>query len=401
MRKKFSKKKVLILSVSVVVVFLAILVIGRRSADSSNEQEPSTSQSSSNPYKTIEADVRDPIIIEGVANAENSQKIYFDPSMGELDAIKVSDEQEVKAGDPLLVYKNTSVETQINEVQKSQTQIGQEISSIEKQIANTESQKATAQKSLDHAQGSLDKELSKSNPSDVVIEQLQQDISTYASQVQELDSEISSLNDSLTAMNTELSNSNTEEAELNESMYTTVTAPFDGVVYVDEKGKTDPAVPIIEIYSPVTVINATISEYDFFKIDEGQKVDITVSGTQEKMKGTITNISNNPTTVGSGEDGSGGTSFSVEISPEKPIIHGLTVQVSVPQNDLVLPITAVFTEEEQQYVYIDNNGVAEKKPVEAFAQGGVQVITSGVEQGEMVVSNPDENLQDGDSLGGE
>ena len=75
---------------------------------------------------------------------------------------------------------------------------------------------------------------------------------------------------------------------------------------------------------------------------------------------------------------------------------GVTLQLALQQDAVVVPQSAVLTGQQGNYVYVVENGVAEERPVKVDRQlGDVAVISSGVKAGEELVVAVPRNLRPG------
>ena len=75
---------------------------------------------------------------------------------------------------------------------------------------------------------------------------------------------------------------------------------------------------------------------------------------------------------------------------------GVTLQLALQQDAVVVPQSAVLTGQQGNYVYVVENGVAEQRPVKVDRQlGEVAVIASGLKAGEELVIAVPRNLRPG------
>ena len=75
---------------------------------------------------------------------------------------------------------------------------------------------------------------------------------------------------------------------------------------------------------------------------------------------------------------------------------GITLQLALQQDAVVIPQSAVLTGQQGNYVYVVQNGVAEQRPIKVDRQlGDVAVISSGLAAGEELVIAVPRNLRPG------
>lgn len=130
----------------------------------------------------------------------------------------------------------------------------------------------------------------------------------------------------------------------------------------------------------------SISENDISEVTEGDSVEIVLSSDETKTyTGTITKIDS------VGQYATSGTTFSgtVEFTNDGDAKIGMTVSLTViieEATDVVaVPIEAVTTEDDKNYVTVINNGTAEEVEVEiGIADDEYVEIKSGLEEGDTI-----------------
>ncbi len=144
------------------------------------------------------------------------------------------------------------------------------------------------------------------------------------------------------------------------------------------------------VVQPDTGYKATlmVSRYDIGSVELGQKAQVTMG--QTVYDGTVSAISPVATT----SDSSGKPKVKVEISFDdesaRPTI-GLEASVQIftiqQKSVLTVPDTAIYSGDSGNYVYVLEDGTAQKKFVETGASGeGVTEILSGLSEGETVIT---------------
>ena len=144
------------------------------------------------------------------------------------------------------------------------------------------------------------------------------------------------------------------------------------------------------VVQPDTGYKATlmVSRYDIEYVELGQKAKVTMG--QTVYDGTVSAIS----PVATSSDASGKPKVKVEISFDdkqaRPTI-GLEASVQIFTKEqkgvLNVPEKAVYTGDSCKYVFVLENGKAQKRTIEVGASGeGYTEILSGLSEGEIVVT---------------
>ncbi len=147
---------------------------------------------------------------------------------------------------------------------------------------------------------------------------------------------------------------------------------------------------VLFVVQPDTGYKATlmVSRYDIEYVELGQKAKVTMG--QTVYDGTVSAIS----PVATSSDASGKPKVKVEISFDdkqaRPTI-GLEASVQIFTKEqkgvLNIPEKAVYTGDSGKYVFVLENGKAQKRTIEAGASGeGYTEILSGLSEGEIVVT---------------
>lgn len=135
----------------------------------------------------------------------------------------------------------------------------------------------------------------------------------------------------------------------------------------------------------------TVGEFEVFKIKEGMAVEVKVDALkQTKLQGMVERVSK---FAKSGTDqGTGSAQFEVIISLEQneKLIAGLsltgTIETEKKQGAVVVPTIAVQREQEQYYVYVQNETGIEKRVIEIGMETADKTeVLTGVKEGETLV----------------
>ncbi len=182
--------------------------------------------------------------------------------------------------------------------------------------------------------------------------------------------------------------------------YTTITAPFDGVVaelVVDEGSMVSSSVVLGRFISPQTEVTLNVEESRLGQVKKGQPVGLRVSAYPGvDFPAVVTNVA--PIADSKSH------TFKVTVTPldEKSLLHGgmfadVKLLAEEKTNTLLVPLPAVTQVDGQPAVFVINaEGVAEQRPVTTGLSTDSQIeIISGLKAGDSVVIAGQSNLTDG------
>lgn len=234
------------------------------------------------------------------------------------------------------------------------------------------------------------------------LAELQGDLATAESEAKAGDSA------QMTQAAREAMNSNNNMAEL-ETMTVTqlldkgrkgIQADFDGIVTKAELVQGTLASQGMELITVASnrevAVEATVSKYDYDKLQKGQKADITIGN--NNYKGTVESISK---VAQQNEKGSPIISCEVKVdNPDDDIFLGVEAKVSITtasvKDVIMVPINAVNTGKDSTFCYIVENGVIVKKDVETGVSSTEYMeIKSGLKPGDNVIPELPEGFTEG------
>lgn len=204
----------------------------------------------------------------------------------------------------------------------------------------------------------------------------------------------------------EISNINDKINKLNNEVYTYVYAPFSGKVYLNEIDNDSKNNSVMTLESTDFYIKGSVNEYDSFKIQVDQTVEVILHATKEKFPGTISFVGNRPYS-GSSSQESSSTSLvdygvKIYVDQQSSFKNGLHVQgiTEYTETNLRIPTTAVVKEDDKHYVYKVENHIAHKTEVTILEENSdFVVVNQGINQGEVIVRNLNKvQLQDGQNI---
>ncbi|MCI9377773.1 MAG: efflux RND transporter periplasmic adaptor subunit [Eubacterium sp.] len=179
-----------------------------------------------------------------------------------------------------------------------------------------------------------------------------------------------------------------------------VTADFDGIVTeiaVSAGTMAAEGTPLITLASAGDMcVETKVSKYNLASIQTGQTATIVFQ--EKEYTGSVQNISK---IAQQGESGSAMVIVKVHIDkPDDSLILGLDAEVKIDLGSalgvLAVPISAVNSDMEGNFVYVVENGIVAKKYVTTGLSSKEEIeIKSGIELGEKVITTVDSTIVEG------
>lgn len=391
--KSSNKKILIIIFASLLLTFIGMIlfIIFR----GNNQQNLST-------YSVYRVRETEPLIFEGKAHSVEEQEEYVDHSLGEISEIEVEDGEFVEEGTILFSY--TSEENQ---------QSLEEQNRLHNRASNRKVEEKTnldsAQSELESAEANINEvnnQIENHTPSEDMefginqeLESLQSNLATYESEKVEAKATIDRARLNIRELDEQLEDITAEIERLSENTTTSVEATVSGPVELNKSIVSRPEFseePFIRILSDDVIIEATVSEYDYNYLSEGSQVDIVLLNSEERINGHISYISNSPLSPMDSEDTS--SRYLFKVVPEESIQHGFSVQISYQDGVIHIPESALVFEEEESYVFVNDEGVVHRKDVSVSEEGNIYVLKEGVSVDDELVLNPQPELEDGEEI---
>ncbi len=179
-----------------------------------------------------------------------------------------------------------------------------------------------------------------------------------------------------------------------------VTAPIDGIIRrLDAKegmflGVGDPIGVILQIDRVKAVIG--IPESDITAVRKLDRIDVRIRALDDRLvTGTRSFLSPSPDTAA--------RLYRLELTLENPdhaILPGMFVRADIVKNSspeaLAVPLYSIITRNDEQYVYIEEDGTARKRPVTTgIAEQWLVEIVSGLDAGDRVIVEGHRDVEDG------
>ncbi|MCZ2258965.1 efflux RND transporter periplasmic adaptor subunit [Sporosarcina sp. G11-34] len=394
------KKKVWIWVIAILVVLgIAAAIIWSLNNKKVHMMDDELGEMSTLVQKASEELLTESILVTGKIVPEGEQKVFLEPEKGEVLEYKVTENQQVLAGDVLFEYDSSKLKVEYGKairerdlIQKRAKIEQSQIAAMEKQIAATK-KKVGVKKDPDES-GYVEPSVTQADVNALAAEKVQLEI-----QYEGTKSEITSAQEQINELDT-----------LIKEMV--VVSKIDGIVVkVDqniaktETGSTDPAIHIISS-GPFKVIG-TMSEFDTVKIQTDQAVVIRPKVFKDKeWNGVVESVSQFPNEEGGEDYGGGGGNvtmypFKVSITDDTSELRqgfhvSLEINVGGNEKSLVVPHMALLDEGDSTAVFVLVDGFLERREVQTGAMNDEYIeITEGVELGELVVIAPDEGMHDG------
>ncbi|MFB3161905.1 efflux RND transporter periplasmic adaptor subunit [Neobacillus sp. 179-J 1A1 HS] len=351
--------------------------------------------------KVSEQELVESILVTGKIVPESEQKVFLEPEKGEISEFKVAENQAVKAGDPLLIYDSSKIDSELNRAVREKELLQSRGKTEQSQISDLTKRLAEAKKKME-TQGPSAEGQTEGIPTQEDVNQLANEKVQQEMQYEGTKSEITSAEDRIKELN----------AQKNEM---TIVSKMDGIIVKvnqnvanTEAGAAEPVIHIISS-QPYKVIGS-MSEFDTVKIKEGQPVIIRPKVFKDReWNGAVESVSQFPNADGGGEgfEGGGGAG-NVTMYPFKVVItddtselrQGFHVSLEIKAGDstkkIAIPHPALMDEAGIKIVYVLKDGTLERREVQTGVMNDAFIeVTSGVTPGELVVLTPTGEMHDG------
>ncbi len=333
--------------------------------------------------KVTEGTISSSTLLSGTVKALSEEYVYFNPAKGTSASVSVKVGDKVTAGQPLVQYSATAAQAAYDTAARNLNKVGRQINYLKTYgVPMAGGEGAGAQASSQQTAG-------------------------YNQQLQDL-------NDAYADAQAEV---NKAQQALNE---TVVSSSVSGTV-VEVNQDIDPSSkesqPLVHVTSEGQLqVKGSLTEYDLGNIKTGQAVKIKSKVyTDQEWTGKIAYISNYPKDEGKGQsqgmpNGAPASSstasydYKVDItSPLRDLKQGFSVSVEVVNEvkHALVPVEAVFKKDKKNYVWVYDSSSSKVKQVEVKlgnADAKKQEIISGLEVGQVVISNPDKSIKNDEKV---
>lgn len=179
-----------------------------------------------------------------------------------------------------------------------------------------------------------------------------------------------------------------------------IKAEFNGIITSTSLSEGMMATQGLELVSVASsddvAVEATVSKYDYHKIKEGQKAEITIA--DNTYQGTVGDINR---VAEKNEKGAPIITCEVVITnPDDNIFLGVEAQASIltgsEKNVLTIPSEAVNTGKDSTFCYVLDNGIVARRDIATgISSDTLTEIQSGLKEGELVISQLPAELKEG------
>lgn len=400
-KKSTSEKKAKILLIlSSFIVLLAVLgsLIWWVSAKKQTAKESLPS------YDLFEVVESEPLMFKGTVEPSSLEEIYYDVTLGKITNIAITNEQKVKKGEVLLTYENEEVKNEVSQQQQSLSRANLGVKNAQENLAQAKNNLEKSKTALQNKKNELTKvDLSKPEGTAQQTE-IHGEIVQLEAEVAQGKEVLQQMNQALEGAQLDLNEANKNVAATKEKITTTVTSPMEGIVYVDEKGKNNPQIPVLKIISPSVLVSASVSEYDFKKLAKDQAVEVIPVVDTEKIAGKIMSISPLPSgassTTADNPNSQGSTTayYPFKVSLDKPLQYGFNVQIKLALKEIKIPKSAVVKEGENYFVFLVTDKKAKKTSVKVLEEEDLYLVQEGLKVKDKIILTPDAALKDGQTV---
>lgn len=382
-KKKMSNKtKGIIAGVTSVCILATAGILWMQQKNTSEEVK--VSYSSAN---VTEGTIASSTLLSGTVKALNEQYVYFDAAKGSSAKATVSVGDQITAGQQLVQYDTATAQSAYDTAVRNLNKVGRQINYLK-----TYGNLPTTTTSVDEETG---------EETTITQQPSEEQNAQYLQQLQDL-------NDSYADAQAEVDKA--QEA-INQTIF---LSDVSGTV-VEVNNDIDPNSKNSQVLVHVATegqlqIKGTVTEYDLanLKKDQAVKIKSKVYPDQE-WTGKISYISNYPTQnddQGSASASNSGAAYEykVDITSELGALkQGFSVSVEVVNENKrkLVPVTALVTDNEKNYVWVydENTGKIQKVEVTlGNADAKQQEILTGLEVGQVVITNPDDSLKEGQTI---
>lgn len=191
-----------------------------------------------------------------------------------------------------------------------------------------------------------------------------------------------------------------EELTALQNVETGIVAAFDGVVTelsaVEGAGVAE-GTKLLELQSTQDVsVKISITKYDLDKIALGQKAVVTIAG--KEYEGEVSKINK---MAEKNESGASVVGTEIKLlNPDSEVYLGVEAKVVITTaqeaDALLAPVTAVNVDMDGEFVYVAEEGILVKKPVETGISSDTMIqILSGIDEGALLVTEVTGDLTEG------
>lgn len=381
MKKKFIISISAMTIIAIIFLFLAYSGTDNRNANTDDIE-----------FQVYMVEKSPPLLFKGVSEPKDVREYYLDPGLGEIKSLLVEDGDEISKSQVISVYINKSLQEEIDILKEELETINLTKNHNESNLNKSTEKKGQIESFINKYEKQRD-EL-KGSPEDK-----QQELVELTSKIEQLQIELEVQEDSIVQFRQSLEEINLSRSILNERILNLednitkeVVSPINGIAYINESGTKDSSVPYARIITKDTIIKGFVTEYDYENLELNQEVTITSLNQSITTKGKIISINSIPETD---SEATGISIYAFYLKPTENIPYGYNVQISLDLNQLKIPREALIIDGNEQFVYMYSNKSVQKKRIKVQEVAGEYIIKDGLDEGNLIIRNPNDNLHDG------
>lgn len=321
------------------------------------------------------------VLIPGTLELLDEQVVYHSIKNGEEFEVLVEEGQDVEVGTKLVHYTNSQMDLEkeqmsltvessnlrINHIKKQQDALRKKKNDLEKEVGKDE-----ARKMVEAEEQQLDMELKLAN---IELRQIQLQRQAMTEQEEKL------------VVKSEIEGSVIQVNELPRNLLNETNSP---ILHLANKAN--------------LVVRGALSEYDSLQVDEGQEVLIRSDAIlDEEWKGLVDTVAYFPKTVEGLDMNANAVQYPISVvltegntSLLRPGLQLILQIITEEKETLTIPLSSVWQEEGQSYVFIEKDEIVGKKEVELGIVSGENIeVMSGVGKEDRVIMEPTSRLYDG------
>lgn len=348
------------------------------------------SKKKESPYHVFTVKAADPLQLKGKVEPLKKQLYFFDGNKGRIKNIPVSNGEVVAIGTPLIEYQNEAVENETVSQRHAVEKSSLDASQAEATVAANERQVQTITNQINDTQQKMTQ--AKEEEKTALNEQLKQ----QQGELQTANDQLSQSRFAVQSAYEDVQSAKDVLAGQQKQASSTVSSEIAGIASVDEKGEGSPEVPVVAVSSKEKQVKGIVTEYDLDKLVPGQTVQVTTVGNDKKVDGTIKSIATSA--LPTSGDNSNVASYEFIVEGDFPWTDDLSTLVTLQQNQLLLPDSAIKKTKNEKYVYKYVNGKVKKTAIQIVTVSGHNIVQKGLKANDKIIENPDDELKDGSEI---
>ncbi|MGF2163422.1 efflux RND transporter periplasmic adaptor subunit [Enterococcus avium] len=347
------------------------------------------SKKKESPYHVFTVKAADPLQLKGKVEPLKKQLYFFDGNKGRIKNIPVSNGEVVAIGTPLIEYQNEAVENETVSQRHAVEKSSLDASQAEATVAANERQVQTITNQINDTQQKMAQAKEEKTALNEQLKQQQGELQTANDQLSQSRFAVQSAYEDVQSAKDVLAGQQKQASS-------TVSSEIAGIASVDEKGEGSPEVPVVAVSSKEKQVKGIVTEYDLDKLVPGQTVQVTTVGNDKKVDGTIKSIATSA--LPTSGDNSNVASYEFIVEGDFPWTDDLSTLVTLQQNQLLLPDSAIKKTKNEKYVYKYVNGKVKKTAIQIVTVSGHNIVQKGLKANDKIIENPDDELKDGSEI---